>query len=172
MKSRSVRKTGTDYSVHFKNTTLIREAIFLFSRGVLVRLNDIPPGGVWVSLLGEEHGKSVYRVTVQTRYQGSFDIAVNVNHDISFEDIMDEINWLIQSGTSAGERKLVEDFGGYWNEYDLWSEEFIQGETAGKFILRMIRQQDPMMDERLYPDLAVFYLERCECLYSVLAPYT
>jgi hypothetical protein len=133
----------------FKNTTLIREAIFLFSRGILVRLNDIPPGGVWVSLLGEEHGKSVYRVTVQTRYQGSFDIAVNVNHDISFENILDEINWLIQSGTTAGDIKLVEDFGGYWDEYDLWSEEFIQGETAGKFILRMTRQQDPVMDERL-----------------------
>jgi long-subunit acyl-CoA synthetase (AMP-forming)/GNAT superfamily N-acetyltransferase len=132
-----------------KNTTLIREAIFLFSRGILVRLNDIPPGGVWVSLLGEEHGKSVYRVTVQTRYQGSFDIAVNVNHEISFENILDEINWLIQSSTSAGDVKLVEDFGGYWDEYDLWSEEFIQGETAGRFIRRMIRQQDPLMDERL-----------------------
>jgi len=108
-----------------KNTTLIREAVFLFSGGILVRLNDIPPGGLWVSLLGKEHGKAVYRITIQTRFQGSFDIAANVNHEISFDDILDEINWLIRSGTSAGDIKLVEDFGGYWNEFDLWSEEFI-----------------------------------------------
>jgi GNAT superfamily N-acetyltransferase len=112
-------------------------------------LNDIPPGGLWVSLLGKEHGKAVYRVTIQTRYQGSFDIALNVNHEISFAEILDEITWLIQVGTTAGDRKLVEDFGGYWDEYDLWSEEFIPGETAGKFISRMIRQQDQTMNERL-----------------------
>jgi len=58
-------------------STIIREAVFLFSKGALVRLHDIPPGGVWVSLLGTDHGKSVYRVTVQTRYQGSFDVAVS-----------------------------------------------------------------------------------------------
>jgi GNAT superfamily N-acetyltransferase len=131
------------------NTTLVREAVFLFSEGVLVRLNDIPPGGLWVSLLGKEHGKAVYRITIQTRFQGSFDIAVNVNHDISFAEILDEITWLIQAGTTAGDQKLVEDFGGYWDEYDLWSEEFIPGETAGKFISRMIRQQDQTMNERL-----------------------
>ncbi|TFH00247.1 MAG: hypothetical protein E4H13_07945, partial [Calditrichales bacterium] len=132
-----------------KNTTLIREAVFLFSRGVLVRLNDIPPGGVWISLLGKEYGKAVYRITIQTRFQGSFDIAANVNHDIPFVKVLDEINWLIQAGTSSGDVKLVEDFGGYWDDYDLWSEEFIQGETAGKFIIRMIRQHDETMNERL-----------------------
>ena len=131
------------------NTTLLREAVFLFSKGVLIRLNDIPPGGVWISLLGTEHGKAVYRVTIQTRYQGSFDIAVNVNHGLTFKNILDEINWLIQAGTTVGAVKLVEDFGGYWNEYDLWSEEFIQGETAGKFILRLARQQETVAIDRL-----------------------
>ena len=132
-----------------RNTTLIREAVFLFSKGALVRLNDIPPGGVWISLLGKEHGKAVYRVTIQTRYQGSFDIAVNVNHGLTYDNIVDEINWLIKSGTTVGDVKLVEDFGGYWKKYDLWSEEFIQGETAGKFIQRMARQQEAIMTERL-----------------------
>jgi hypothetical protein len=132
-----------------KHTTLIREAVFLFSNGVLVRLNDIPPGGLWVSLLGIEHGKAVYRITIQTRFQGSFDIAVNVNRSLTFEKILDEINWLIQAGTTVGDVKLVEDFGGYWDDYDLWSEEFIQGETAGKFILRHARQQDLTINERL-----------------------
>ena len=104
---------------------------------------------MWISLLGAEHGKAVYRVTIQTRYQGSFDIAVNVNHSISFDDILEEINWLIQAGTRVGDAKLVEDFGGYWDEYDLWSEEFIQGETAGKFIARLVRQRDQAIVNRL-----------------------
>jgi long-subunit acyl-CoA synthetase (AMP-forming) len=34
-----------------RNTSFLREAVFLFS-GTTVRLNDIPPGGVWIRLLG------------------------------------------------------------------------------------------------------------------------
>jgi hypothetical protein len=132
-----------------QNTILVREAVFLFSRGILVRLNDIPPGGVWVSFLGSEHGKSVFRLTIQTRYQGSFDVAVNVNYKLTYEEIVKEINWLIRAGTTAGAKKLVEDFGGYWKEYNLWTEEFIPGETTGKFLLRISRQMDEIMRERL-----------------------
>ena len=46
---------------------LLREGIFLFSGGATVRLDDILPQGVWVRLLGSDHGKSVYRVAVKTR---------------------------------------------------------------------------------------------------------
>ena len=35
-------------------------------------------GGVWIRLLGALHGKSVYRITLQSR-AGAFDLAVNVN---------------------------------------------------------------------------------------------
>ena len=131
-----------------QNTTLIREAVFLMSRGTLIRLNDIPPGGIWISLLGTEHDKAVYRCTVQTRFQGGFDIAVNLNRNLPQKDIQSEINWLIQSGTTAGGEKLVEDFGGYWPEYDLWSEEFITGETAGKFISRISKQKEEFQQDR------------------------
>ena len=131
------------------NTKLLREAVFLFSSGVLIRLNDIPSGGVWISQLGSHHGKSVFRVTVQTRFHGSFDLAVNLNHDLNHENVLEEINWLIQSGTTAGENKLVEDYGGFWDQYDLWSEEFIPGETVGKFLKRMGKQKDETTRERV-----------------------
>ncbi len=130
-------------------TGLIREAVFLFSKGALVRLHDIPPGGVWVSLLGSDHGKSVYRVTVQTRYQGSFDLAVNLNHSLSSVEVIDEIKWLIQTASISGDKQLVEEFGGYWPEYDLWSEEYIPGETAGKFLVRIARQKNEAMIDRI-----------------------
>ncbi len=131
-----------------RNTTLIREAVFLMSKGTLIRLNDIPPGGIWISLLGIDYGKAVYRCTVQTRFQGGYDIAINLNKTLPVEDVQAEINWLIQSGTTAGAENLVEDFGGYWPEFDLWSEEFITGETAGKFIYRLGKQKDDLQLER------------------------
>jgi long-chain acyl-CoA synthetase len=131
-------------------STIIREAVFLFSKGALVRLHDIPPGGVWVSLLGSDHGKSVYRVTVQTRYQGSFDLAVNINHKLKVPEVVEEIKWLMQTGSISGDEQLVEEFGGYWPEYNLWSEEYVQGETAGKFLKRIARQQkDEILDRIL-----------------------
>jgi len=131
-------------------STIIREAVFLFSKGALVRLHDIPPGGVWVSLLGTDHGKSVYRVTVQTRYQGSFDVAVNLNHKLKESEVVDEIKWLVQTGSISGDEQLVEEFGGYWAEYNLWSEEYVQGETAGKFLKRIARQQKDEIVDRLH----------------------
>ena len=131
-----------------KNTTIIREAIFLFSRGIQLQLDDIPLGGIWISLLGKEHGKSVYRVSIQTRFQGSFDFALNVNTSLKYSQITQEVEWLIRSGTVYEGKKLVEDFGGYWDEYHLWSEEFIHGETTGKFLRRVSKHKNENYKER------------------------
>lgn len=123
-----------------QETPLLREAIFLFS-GRMVRLSDIPPGGIWISLLGEKHGKAVFRVTVHTRFEGSFDMAVNLNRQLSPEQVADEILWLIVAGSAHDRRPLVEDFGGLWQEYELWTEEFITGETAHRFVQRLARER-------------------------------
>jgi long-subunit acyl-CoA synthetase (AMP-forming)/N-acetylglutamate synthase-like GNAT family acetyltransferase len=123
-----------------RNTGFLREAVFLFSGGTTVRLSDIPPGGVWVRLLGSRHGKSVYRITVQTRHQDSFDVAANVNHSLPRTEVEEEIQWLILCGESADREPLVEDFGGYWEGQDLWSEEFIPGETLDRGLKRLSRR--------------------------------
>jgi hypothetical protein len=125
-----------------EQTALLREGVFLFSGGVSVRLSDVPPGGVWIRLLGSRHGKSVYRVTVQTRFQGSYDLAVNVNHDLTREQVEEEVRWLILSGDPSNRDPLVEDFGGFWPEHGLWSEEFIEGETLDRAMSRMGRRAD------------------------------
>ncbi|MFQ5823860.1 MAG: GNAT family N-acetyltransferase [bacterium] len=130
-------------------TPLIREAIFLFSAGTLVRLQDISPKGIWVSFLGSLHGKSVYRVSVQTRHLGSFDLAINVNNTLSEEEVASEITWLICAGASQDREPLVEDFGGYWPEYNLWTEEFIPGETVEKFLKRLDRHPEQEWTERM-----------------------
>jgi long-chain acyl-CoA synthetase len=112
-----------------------------------VRLSDIPPAGVRVRLLGTHHGKSVYRVTVQTRLHGTFDLAVNVNHDLTPDQVHEEVQWLILSGEPGPREPLVEEFGGYWPEQDLWSEEFIAGETLDRSMDRLARL--PAGPERL-----------------------
>ncbi|MDX1390075.1 MAG: hypothetical protein R3344_12850, partial [Acidobacteriota bacterium] len=126
-----------------RDTSFLREAIFLFSVGATVRLSDIPPGGVSVRLLGSRSGKSVYRITVQTRHQETHEIAANVNHDLTPQQIRDEVQWLILCGEPRGDRDpVVEDYGGYWEEQDLWSEEFIAGENLERALRRLTRQTD------------------------------
>ncbi len=138
-----------------KNTVFLKEAVFLFAKNAAVGLSDIPPGGVWIRLLGSRHGKSVYRMTVQTRYSAAYDLAVNVNHGLTPEEVREEIRWLILSGDSGDRAPLVEDFGGYWPEHDLWSEEFIEGETLNRAMRRLAREPDKSERlRRLWPFLA------------------
>jgi len=125
-----------------KSTPVLREATFLFSKGALIRLNDIPPGGVWIRHLGTRHGKSVYRATIQTRFQGSHDVAINVNHSLSAAQVRDEIHWLIICGDARDRSPLVEDVGGYWHEQDLWTEEFVPGETLDRAMQRIARRNE------------------------------
>ncbi len=131
-------------------TSILREAIFLFSEGTLIRLNNILPGGIWVSLLDSYHDKSVYRITVQTRFQGSFDIVFNLNKQRSTEDVEEEINWLILAGARFYHNELVEDFGGYRPEFDLWSAKFIPGDTVAKFLHREGKRNDEGTRKKLY----------------------
>jgi len=131
-------------------TSLIREAIFLFSDATLVGLNNILPGGLWISHLGTQHEKSVYRITIQTRFQGAFDIVINLNKNLPSESVREEINWLVLAGSNIVGQKLVEDFGGYWEDYDLWTEEFVPGETVAKFLQRESRRKDEATQKRLF----------------------
>jgi GNAT superfamily N-acetyltransferase len=125
----------------FMQTPLLREAVFLFSGGTTIRLEDILPNGVWVRCIGTEFGKSVYRVAVRTRLQDQFDLAVNLNRELSADEVEDEIDWLILCGESRKRGPLVESFGGYWPEHDLWTEEFISGETLDRALRRLSRQK-------------------------------
>jgi GNAT superfamily N-acetyltransferase len=135
-----LEKDRTQILRALQETALVREGIFLFS-GRMVRLSDIPPGGVWISLLGEKHGKAVFRVTVHTRFEGSFDLALNMNRELSAEQVGDEILWLIVAGSAHDRAPLVEDFGGLWSEHGLWTEEFIVGETVHRFVQRLARER-------------------------------
>jgi long-subunit acyl-CoA synthetase (AMP-forming)/GNAT superfamily N-acetyltransferase len=139
-----------------KTTSFLREGVFLFSGGASIRLSDIPPGGVWIRLLGSRHGKSVYRITAQARVKGSYDLAVNVNHSLPPETVREEIDWLIICGDAMDRDPLVEDFGGYWPEQGLWTEEFIPGDTLERVMRRFSRRAEDDHDlfRQIWPFLA------------------
>ena len=125
-----------------RSTPFLREAVFLFHRGTVIRLSDVPPGGVWVRLLGERHGKMVYRITVQTRNQDSYDLAVNVNRSLDSDHVHEEVDWLILCGESGTQESVVDEFGGYLPEQDMWSEEYVSGDTLDREMRRLARRAD------------------------------
>ena len=118
------------------NTALIKESIFLFYDHRLIELNDINPEGVWVTLLGKNHGKTVLRILVQTKNDDSYNFAININDNHEKEFIEEEIKWLIIMGSSIHGEKFIEEFGGYWPEYNLYTEEYIPGETLSQYFER------------------------------------
>ena len=118
------------------NTALIKESIFLFYDHRLIELNDINPEGIWVTLLGKNHGKTVLRILVQTKNDDSYNFAININDNHEKEFIEEEIKWLIIMGSSIHGEKFIEEFGGYWPEYNLYTEEYIPGETLSQYLER------------------------------------
>ena len=128
---------------------IIREALFLLGNGILAGLYDIPPGGVWISKLFTEPNHSVYRVSVQTRFQGGADFVINLEHGQPTESIREEMNWLIHAGALARGIRLVEEFGGFWKEYNLWTEEYIPGDSLQVYITKIMRRKNKDSQNRL-----------------------
>jgi len=124
----------------FIDKPVIREAVFLLSNGLLIDLNSILPSGVWISLLNSSEYRNVYRITVQTRYQGSFDFTLHVNKTIFKEELEEEVKWIILSGKEFRGERIAALFGGLWEEYSMWTEEYIAGESVAKFLRKEIRK--------------------------------
>ncbi len=139
-----------------EDTTIVRASVFLLGRGVLLSLADIPPGGAAVSLLGRQHGKSVYRLSIHTRANEVFDVAINVADDMNFAELRQEVNWLLAAGAVP---PLVEQFGGYFAEWGIFTEEFIPGDTVERQVARLVRQGEPKRIKGLWPFIAWTALE-------------
>ncbi len=124
-----------------KNTSLIRESIFLFSGGNVIRLYDIPPGGIWISAIGETEELAYYRLSVQTRYQGGYDIQLNMFNKRATQKTLNEINWQILAGMESGGVQLLVDFGGYWKSKNVYTQEYNSGYSVGKVLQRSMRKK-------------------------------
>jgi long-chain acyl-CoA synthetase len=140
-----------------EDTTVVRASVFLLGKGVLLSLADLPPRSAAVSLLGRDHGKSVYRLSLQTRAHEAFDVAVNVAEDMNFGELRQEVSWLLAAGAPP---PLVETFGGYFAEWGIFTEEFIPGATVEQQVARLVRQGETRRLKLLWPFLAWSALER------------
>lgn len=132
------------------STPTLREAIFLFSKGDIVRLSNILPRGVWISRKSSNEKSAIYRVSIQTRHQGSFDILIHKNIKRPVEEIKSEVNWLILAGSRYFLTELVEDFGGYWDESKIWTQKYQSGLTIEQLFYRDVKKNENLAREKYY----------------------
>ena len=131
-------------------TPLIREAIFFFSEGMVIRLDDILPAGIWISFYKKFTTHIKYRVSVQTRFHGSYNFTINLNETLSSEKVTLESDWLIIACSDISGQKLTDKFGGFWENYGLWTEEYNSHETAGHYLERMSKHPDKNKHDLVY----------------------
>jgi long-chain acyl-CoA synthetase len=134
-----------------EESTLVRGSVFLLGGGALVSLADIPPRGAKVTVLGRQHGKSVYHLSLHTRARETFDVAINLAEEMNFAEFKDEVAWLLAAGA---EPPLVEQFGGCFPEWGIFTEEFIPGDTVERQVARLVRQGEAKRLRTLWPFLA------------------
>lgn len=130
------------------NSTLIRESVFIFSNGIQIQFDDIAPEGIWFTLLGKGHGKQVIRVLVQLKDGKAHNFVINMNDELDHARFSQETNWLISMGASLHKQKLVEDFGAFWPELQIYTEEYIPGET----VLQYLDRNQDEISSGTYPD--------------------
>jgi len=133
-----------------EDATLVRGSVFLLGGGALLSLADVPPRGATVTLLGRQHGKSVYHLSIHTRARETFDLAINVADDMNFGEFKQEVAWLLAAGAKP---PLVEQFGGCFPEWGIFTEEFIPGETVERQVARRVRQGEAKRLRSLWPFL-------------------
>jgi hypothetical protein len=117
-------------------TSIVRESVFLFSKSFILSLSDIPLNGIWITLIDNKAGKSVFRILIKTRVFGTHNIIINLNENLEKEFLDEETKLLIKMSAGLSESPLVENFGGYWPEYGIYSEEYVQGETVSEHLQR------------------------------------
>jgi len=130
------------------NSTLIGESVFIFSKGYQLHLNEISPKGVWISFLGHGNGKDVIRILVQLRNGKAYNFVVNINNTLDASQFTQETNWLISMGTSLQNKQLVENFGSHWSQHQVYTEEYISGETVTQYLQRKEKE----ISSGKYPD--------------------
>ena len=140
-----------------EDTTIVRASVFLLGRGVLLSLADIPPGGAAVSLLGRQHGKSVYRLSIHTRAREVFDVAINVAEDMNFAELRAGGVLAARRGRGAAARRAVRRL--LRRSGGSSPRSSSPGDTVERQVARLVRQGEPKRLRSLWPFLVWTALE-------------
>ena len=115
-------------------TSLIKESIFIFSKNILIQLDDIACDGIWITHIGSRNKKHVFRLLIKTLTMGTHNVVLNLNDGLERDFLEEEIKWLMIMGSGYKDQPLVENFGGYWPEHNLYTEEYITVETLDVYL--------------------------------------
>jgi long-subunit acyl-CoA synthetase (AMP-forming)/GNAT superfamily N-acetyltransferase len=133
-------------------TTLVRASVFLFGRGSLLSLADLPLGGATLAPLDEGHGgKAVYRLSLETRSRDAYDLALNLSEERHPMELRDEMDWLLAAGS---EPPIVEAFGGHYPEFGVFTEEYIPGAHVAAQAALLTQRGEGQRLRTLWPFLA------------------
>lgn len=148
-----------------KESNIIREAVFLVTKGILISLNNIVPSGIFISLYRTELDRRIYKINIQTRFQGSFSVILTVYNPNIREKILEEINWMILAGSRYFLTELVEDFGGIWDEHDMWTSKYLPSDTVRRQIIRLSKKNVNNVASDKDIILWHFYIWNCSATY-------
>ena len=62
----------------------------------------------------------------------------------------EEIKWLILAGTNTRGERLLPHFGGYWEEYEVWTEAFVPRDSIAKYLERESKRKEAEIQQRLF----------------------
>ena len=91
---------------------------------------------MFIKQLEKQNGKYIFRAIIKTRTPETYNIVINLNDSLDKKFFDDEIKWLIAMGRGYENEPLVENFGGYWAEYQLYTEKYVYGETLENYLQR------------------------------------
>jgi long-chain acyl-CoA synthetase len=145
----SVDETDREHLLRaIAETTLVREAVFLFGQGALINLSCIAPGSARVSALAKDPWKSVYRLSIRVRSGETHEVAVNLAQSVPPFALREEVRWLQAAGQPP---PLVEAFGGFFPGHGVFTEEYIPGETVEAQLERLARLGEAHRLAALWP---------------------
>jgi len=73
---------------------------------------------------------------VQLKDRQAFNFVININDTLDQGKFTQETNWLISMGASIKDKQLVEEFGSFWPDHQVYTEEYILGETVLQYLNR------------------------------------
>jgi GNAT superfamily N-acetyltransferase len=133
-------------------TTMLRASVFLFGRGALLSLADVRT--VHVTRLGSASGKSVYRLSVETRVGDVHELCANVSESLHPMALREEMDWLLAAGATPRLPPIVEAFGGYYPELGVFTEEYVPGQHVEALAARLVHLNEGRRLRTLWPFLA------------------
>jgi len=112
-------------------TTFLRESIMLaFSQQASFRIDQVPPGGIWVTRVNAAGEQRLYRVSVNTDSGRHYDLLLSVRPDLDEERVHQTNLWLIALYGHPHGVPVVPHFGCCRPELGALSLAFIGGQTV------------------------------------------